>query len=106
MRPVFKFDRIFCFILCVLFVTSSIHAESAIAQSELFKPLKTGQHASVSSTANGYEISVIDDGAIGTYVITEIGKSFIVLKDLTGIVEIRIPVTAIAKVVITRLPRH
>lgn len=73
---------------------------------EIFKPLKVGQHVNITSVNGGVEVSLLDDGALpGSYVVVELGSTYLLVEDYVKITRSWIPLTAIVKVTHTRLPK-
>ena len=86
---------------------SDAHAEQHRAPpiSPVLKPLKTGLKVSLTERGNGlYEIRLLNDGSIGTHVVTEIGPAHLVLDDIVSVSKIWIPLTSIRSVIWTRVP--
>lgn len=54
--------------------------------------------------ANGYQIQVMP-GVELPLKVTEVGADYLVLEDMLGVTETRIPIYAIKVVVVTRLPK-
>jgi hypothetical protein len=74
----------------------------------LFAALKVGQKVTLTDKGGAYEISLLNEGSIGAYVVIEIGAEHLVLDDLVAVSRRWIPSTAIKSVVWTRvqsLPR-
>jgi len=70
----------------------------------LFSSLSKGQKVSVKETVHGFEINVMEGVDFGS-TITELDPNYIVLVDLTGTTETRIPVYAIKSIKTVRLPK-
>lgn len=66
--------------------------------------LHAGQPVSLQETGNGYAISLLKDGPemLGHKVV-EVFSDYIVIEDLAGVSQIRIPLYAIKSVVVTKL---
>jgi hypothetical protein len=89
-----------CLFLCLV-IAAAPKAENRAGG--LFVPLKKGAKVNLKATANGYEIGVVPGMNLG-FTITEIGQDYVVLKDLAGVTETRIPVYSIRAIKTTRLP--
>jgi hypothetical protein len=68
----------------------------------VFGPLEKGQQVSLKEKAGGWEIGVVP-GVLQGHKIVEVGADYVVLQDITGVTETRIPVYAVRAVTITRL---
>lgn len=68
--------------------------------------LKVGQPIAVKEAAGRYEIAVIDDAPAPLgYKVIEVGVDFLVVEDVAGITETRIPVYSIKAIVRLKVPR-
>lgn len=81
----------------------------AAAPNEQKKPgvlsvLSVGQRVAVKEMGNGYQIGVMPGVDLG-HTVKEVGADFLVVEDLTGVVETRIPLFAIRSVMVTRVER-
>lgn len=70
----------------------------------IFAPLEKGQKVGLKETASGFEISVMA-GVDLAHTIKEIGADYIVVEDVAGVTETRIPLFSIKAVKIVRLPK-
>ena len=66
--------------------------------------LKEGQSVSVKEVAGRYEITVMKDVKLGQKVI-EVGSDYLVVEDVAGITETRIPVYSIKSIVRLKVPK-
>lgn len=64
-----------------------------------FADLKVGQQVGLKDLGAIYEISVLDDNTPQSHKIIEIGSDFIILKDVAGVTQTTIPVTALKSIV-------
>ncbi len=65
------------------------------APSGLFSGLEVGQAVSIKDLGTVYEITILGDALPAGYEITEIGESYLGVRDQAGVVERRIPATSI-----------
>lgn len=65
----------------------------------IFTSMKVGQSVSLREKGPMWEVHTTDDGTPLTHKVAEIGEDYIVVRDETGMIETRIPVTAIRAVV-------
>lgn len=65
----------------------------------IFAVLKVGQSVSLKDKGPVWEIHTTDDGTSLTHKVAEIGEDYLVVRDETGMIEPRIPVTAVRAVV-------
>jgi hypothetical protein len=68
----------------------------------VFSPLEAGQKVSLREKAGGFEIGVVP-GVELSHKVVEVGADHIVLEDVAGVTETRIPIYAVRTVTITRL---
>lgn len=61
--------------------------------------LKSGQRINLKEHSTVYEIQTFDQSSIGQDTITEVGVDYVVVRDVAGITETRIPVYAIRSIV-------
>ena len=66
----------------------------------LFAPLKIGQPVSMKDLGSHYQISLYKQPIPTGYKVKEIGSDYLVLEDIVGVIETRIPVDAIKSIVI------
>lgn len=81
----------------------------AAAPNEPKKPgvlsvLSVGQKVCVKEVAGGYQIGAMPGLELG-HKVTALGPDFLVVEDVTGVVETRIPIFAIRSVTVTRVER-
>jgi hypothetical protein len=71
----------------------------------IFSVLKPGMPVSLTDSGNSYEISIFTKGPdmLG-YKVVEVGTDYLVLEDVSGIKELRIPIYAIKSVITTKPP--
>jgi len=69
----------------------------------IFGGLKVGQKVTLADKAGVYEISLLNDGSIGSHVVIEIGAEYLVLDDLVAVSRRWIPATSVRSVVWTRI---
>ena len=89
--------------LCCLFAPPAVGQDLA-GIGKVFRPLKPGHKVSLVDLSGGIEIQLLNDGAIGTYTVVEVGTAHLVLQDISGLTRRWRPVTAVRAVVWTRLP--
>lgn len=69
----------------------------------IFSALRPGLRVSITRLpAGGVEISLYEDGALGTHTVVETGAHHLMLEDLPGVTRTWIPLTAIERVVHVR----
>lgn len=83
---------------------SGASPSSPRGQSAVFAALRVGHKVSLSEKGALYEIGLLNDGSIGSYVVVEIGPEHLVLDDLVAVGRRWIPLTAIRSVIWTRVP--
>ena len=66
--------------------------------------LKAGQAVTVKENGGRYEITVMDEVRLGQR-ITEVGADYLVVEDVAGVTETRIPVYSIKAIVRLKSPR-
>ncbi|MEY4864348.1 MAG: hypothetical protein RLZ51_2443 [Pseudomonadota bacterium] len=81
-------------------------ATSSVSRSHaaVFSALRVGQKVSLSEKGAAYEISLLNDGSVGSHVVVEIGAEHLVIDDLVAVGRRWIPLTAIRSVIWTRVP--
>ena len=89
-------------VLVVLAVVLVAAAPRAEKKSGLFAPLEVGQRVGLKEKVGGYEISIVPGVELGHKVV-EVGQDYIVLEDIAGVTQNRIPVYAVRAVTITRI---
>ncbi len=70
----------------------------------VFAPLVKGKTVALKEVAGRYEISVIPKVELGHKVV-EVGPEFLVLEDIAGTTETRIPVYSVRAVTVLRQPK-
>lgn len=71
----------------------------------IFKALKVGQMVNIEEKAGGWlEIHLLNDGAIGTYKVIELGSGYLLVEDIVSVSRRWITVTSIRSVVWTQVP--
>lgn len=91
---------LFVVVLWVALGSSSLAQEKDKENKGFLSVLRAGQPVAVKEFNGRYEITMLDDARLG-YKVTEVGSDFVVIEDVAGITEMRIPVTSIK--VITRV---
>jgi hypothetical protein len=75
------------------------------AKEGIFSVLKPGMPVGLTDSGNSYEIQLFNNGPdILGYKVIEAGADYLVLEDVSGVKELRIPIYAIKSVVTTKLP--
>ena len=64
--------------------------------------LSKGQAVGVKDVSGRYEISVIPDMEILGYKVVDVGSDYLVVRDITGVTELRIPIYSIKAVSILK----
>ena len=67
--------------------------------------LKEGQSVVVKEVAGRYEITLLKDVKLGRRVI-EVGSDYVVVEDVAGVIETRIPVYSIKSIVKLKVPKE
>ena len=93
-----------CLFLFMTAITGAIAAQPKENKVGIFASLDKGQKVSLKETAQGFEIGVFPGVEQLGYTITEIGQDYIVLEDITGVSETRIPVYSIKTIKTIKLP--
>lgn len=62
---------------------------------DFLSALKVGQSVSLKEAGGRFVLSVIDDGPALSHKVIEIGSDFVLLEDMVGVSEIRVPLYAI-----------
>lgn len=85
--------------------SSSAQSDKPAGVAAVFKPLKPGLKVSLLEKGNGlYEIRLLNEGSVGSHVITEVGAAHLALEDVVSVTRTWIPITAIRSVTWTRVP--
>jgi hypothetical protein len=96
-----------CGIAFTLALVASPHVvaqDKPQAPAAIFKPLRIGQKITmVDKGGAGVEIHLLNDGAIGSHAVIELGPSHIAVDDLPAISRTWIPTTSIRSVVWLRV---
>jgi len=67
--------------------------------------LHAGQPVSLADTDGGYRLNLFKDGPeVLGHKVVEVGSDFVVVEDIAGIQQLRIPVYSIKSVGITKIP--
>ena len=85
----------------VLLLIASAAASKPEAPPEkgLFATLKARDSVFLKDGGSSYVISTVDEPMPMTHEVVEIGRDYVVLKDLAGVVEVRIPVFSVKAVI-------
>lgn len=72
----------------------------------LFANLRKGQEVVLKDVGPSFEITILADqpGPLG-FTILEVGQDFLVLRDIAGVQEVRIPVYAIKSIATISMPK-
>ena len=74
-------------------------------QAGVLSVLKPGMPVGLNDSGNSYEISIFTKGPeLLGYKVIEVAADFVVLEDISGIKELRIPVYSIKSVVTMKIP--
>jgi len=90
------------FVLAASFTTTG-HGQDK-PRKGFFSVLKEGQSVSVKDVGGRFDITLIRDVKLGQKVI-EVGNDYIVVEDVAGVTETRIPVYSIRSIVRLKLPK-
>jgi hypothetical protein len=91
-----------CALVIVVAVSAIPGAQDAKRPRNVFSSLKVGQSVTLKDEGAAYSISYFDQDLPLAHKVVEIGEDFVVVRDVAGVQETRIPVFAlkgIAKVV-------
>ena len=78
----------------------------SLAEETFLSPLKKDQKVSLVSKNDYYEIIIVKDLKVDLlYVITEVGKDYVVIEDYLGVNEIRISIYRIKSITTKKLPK-
>jgi hypothetical protein len=64
----------------------------------VFQALKVGQFIRLTPAPNGWDVLLLDDGKIGTHQIQDIGAAYLQAREISGLTQVWIPLTAIRSV--------
>jgi hypothetical protein len=81
-----------------LFSTATSQPPPA-ARRTVFSTLKVGQSVVVKERNGLYEVSTMDEAGPMSHKVVEVGDDYLVVRDEAGVLESRIPVTAVRAVV-------
>lgn len=91
-------------VLGLLLLLVAAAAPQAEKPGGIFAALEKGSKVALKETAQGFEIGVFP-GVELAFTVKEVGQDYIVVEDITGITETRIPIYSVKCVRITRLPK-
>ena len=87
-----------------------IFSSTAVSQSPpqqsiapVLQNLKIGQKVTIFEKNGLYKIEVLDAGTLGNYEVLDLTSSYLGLSDIVGISYIRIPVTSISAITVTKI---
>lgn len=89
----------------VIVGSTGVSQPPAAKRKTVFSTLKVGQAVTLKEKGSAWEIGTVGEIGLLSHKVTEIGDDFIVLRDGAGIVETRIPVTAVRAVTHVALGR-
>lgn len=82
------------FILAIGAITPG--QQSAPQRRDFLSGLKVGQSVNLKEVSGRFVLSVIDDGPALSHKIVEVGSDFVLLEDVAGVSEIRVPLYTIS----------
>lgn len=85
---------ILVFILAIRAITPG--QQPAQQRRDFLSALKVGQSVNVKEVSGRFVLSVIDDGQPLSHKVIEIGSDFVLLEDMAGVREIRVPLYTIS----------
>ena len=97
----------FGLLLCAIIAVTSLPAPAQgqdKPRKGFLSVLKEGQAVTVKENGGRYEITVMDEVRLGQR-ITEVGADYLVVEDVAGVTETRIPVYSIKAIVRLKSPR-
>lgn len=87
------------------YMTAAHSQAPARRNSSVLSTLTVGQTVGLRVRNSAWEISTLDEVDSGSHQVAEVGEDFIVLKDVSGLTETRIPITAITAIVHVRIKK-
>lgn len=102
-------NRITTIVLLLLVAASGAFTVMAQAPAEkqpiFFSALKKGQHVSLKQDAGRYEITTVEGvAAVQGHKVMEIGADYVVIQDVAGVTESRIPLWSIKAIIRLKVP--
>lgn len=96
-------SKLTIFLFCL--VSTAVHSQESSSKVSLgiFSTLKIGQKISFKDSGGHFEISLFNNGEVGSHVIQEIHPTFIVATDIVGVAKLWIPLTSVKSVTWTRI---
>lgn len=91
------------FLFAAFFTTTGYGQEKT--RKGFLSVLKEGQSVSVKEVGGRFEITLIKDVKLGQKVV-EVGTDYVVVEDVAGVTETRIPVYSIKSIVRVRVPKE
>lgn len=101
-------NRIVIVLLLIVAATGAYNVMGqapAEKQSTFLSALKEGQHVSLKEVAGRYEITTVEGvAAVQSHKVVEIGADYVVIQDVAGVTESRIPLWSIKAVTRLKVP--
>jgi hypothetical protein len=82
-------------VLVMIAVATAFGADNEKKSTGIFSELKVGQHVNLTEHTNSYSISYFEKEIELANRVVKIGDDFVVVRDVAGVKEIRIPVYAL-----------
>jgi hypothetical protein len=77
---------------------ATLQPASSISRHPVLSALEVGRSVTLVSTGPAWDISLLNEGAIGSHRVVELGPDHVLLQDFVGLARIWIPVSAIRSV--------
>jgi hypothetical protein len=92
-------------LLALSFVAAQPEADTP--KTGLFATLRKGQEIGLKDVGTSFEVTILADqpGPLG-FTILEVGQDFLVLRDISGVQEVRIPIYAIKAITTISMPKQ
>ena len=94
----------FCAFFTPLVIAQPDTGNRVGSSSGIFQALKVGQKVSLKENFGQYEISLLNNGELGSHIIVEINASHLVLIDIGQITRSWVPASAVKVVAWTKVP--
>ena len=85
-------------IVVLVAVATALGAQNAKKPKGVFSMLKVGQPVSLKDEGAAYRISFMEPEISLSHTVVEIGEDFVVVRDIAGVKETRVPVFAVKAV--------
>jgi tellurite resistance protein len=86
-------------VAAAVMISTAASQQQPTPRKSVFSSLKAGQPVTVKDKGQSVEISTMEGDTLGTHTVVEIGDDYIVLRDVAGVTESRVPIYAIRGIV-------